>query len=335
MFVTASQDLVQRERSFVPLQISMPATSASMAKAQLHWLDVGNQSFSEPFLHQTLQQHLQRPFNRLIRPVTMLAELPESIANDSDVEIVGFIFHVSRCGSTLLCQMLSQDPETTVLAEPEVLDQLFRMGEQRGEHNLELVRALIKALGRNRNDNAKRCVVKLDSWHARFAPLLRAAFPEVPWIVLYREPCEVYGSNLQVPSSQMVPGNLSHLPLGMSLMDAVQMPHERYVAIKLAQIFEDIWHLSSDPRALLLNYQLLPKPGFERMLQQFRLTPKADTLARMLALSTQDAKQPGTHFQPDGAKKRARLQAQEMADCSTYLTPIYQRLEQRRAQYER
>ena len=330
--VRSTIKLLQSDPQFVPLQITHDYNVASSESALVHWLDAGQNAFKEPFLRESMQLCLNKPFNRLFRPNCALDALPEIVANDAAIEITGFIFHVSRCGSTLLCQMLSHDPENIVLAEPEPLDSLFRIGQACGKHNLELVRALVFALARKRNAQAKRCVLKLDSWHVEFAPVLRAAFPEVPWLLLYREPSEVLASNLQVPSSQMIPGSIAHVPAGMSLLEAVQMTHQRYVAIKLGIIFNGIWQLSADPNALLLNYDALPQPGLSQALAHLKLPVPRELVAEMLTISRRDAKQPDKQFQPDSDKKRAYLDHDARHDCEQFLTPIYQRLEQRRTQ---
>lgn len=301
----------------------------------MHWIDVGHDAFREPFLHETMQRHLKAPFNKLFRPVTRLAELSSAIANEAPVDLAGIIFHVSRCGSTLLSQMLGTDEQNLVLAEPEPLDQLFRVGNARGGHDISQIRALIHALARQRNDSPWRCVLKLDSWHAMYAPVLRAAFPDVPWVLLYRDPSEVYASNLQVPSSQMIPGTLAHLPVGMSLLEAAQLPHERYVLIKLFQIYEAVTHVSADAKTLLIDYKMLPKQGLERVLQHLKIDPSSELMARMLAASHQDAKQPSLAFKPDSEAKRAYLSSQTHQACTEYLLPLYQRLEQRRVDNER
>lgn len=333
MFVAASQALVAHDRRFVPLQIS-PDLTGSM-EPLVHWIDVGTEAFREPFLHETTQRHLKSPFNKLIRPVTRLAELPGAVANDPPVELAGIIFHVSRCGSTLLSQMLGTDEQNLVLAEPEPLDQLFRVGNARGGHDISQIRALIHALARQRNEPPWRCVLKLDSWHAMYAQVLRAAFPDVPWVLLYRDPSEVYASNLQVPSSQMIPGTLTHLPVGMSLMEAAQLPHERYVLIKLIQIYEAVCQLSADTKTLLIDYNMLPKQGLECVLRHLKLAPSPEIMTRMLAASRHDAKQPSLTFKPDSEAKRAYLNPQANQACAEYLLPLYQRLEQRRVDNER
>lgn len=327
----AITELLQREPQFVPLQISTPLGQApALDNALVHWLDAGASSFQEPFLRESLQLCLSKPFNKLFRPCCPVSELPRIVEHDPAVEIAGFIFHTSRCGSTLLCQMLAQDPEIIVLPEPEPLDQLLRLGRTQAQHNLAIIRALVLAMARKRDANAKRCIIKLDSWHGEFAPVLRAAFPEVPWVALYREPSEVLASNIKVPSTQMIPGTVAHLPAGMSMIEALQMPMQRYAAVKLGLIYDALWQMTADPRTRLVNYCALPAPGLDTVLQHFKISTDPIRTARMLSVCGRDAKKPSQTFKADGAEKRAYLDADAKADCAALLEPIYQRLERYR-----
>ena len=42
--------------------------------------------------------------------------------------VTGLIFHLARCGSTLLARLLAEDPNTLVLNEPDVLNTLLLAG---------------------------------------------------------------------------------------------------------------------------------------------------------------------------------------------------------------
>src|SRR5438552_2215761 len=54
-----------------------------------------------------------------------------------------------------------------------------------------------RALGRKRFGEERHYVVKFSSWNVRRLDLLRAAFPNTPWIFVYRQPVEVIGSILK------------------------------------------------------------------------------------------------------------------------------------------
>src|SRR5690606_34626620 len=110
-----------------------------------------------------------------------------------------FIFHVSRCGSTLLSQLLDLDEANIVLSEVPLLDQLLRLPEtfpgiSRAQQETAL-QATIRLLGQKRTGHEKQLFIKLDSWHVFFAATLRKQYPSVPFILLYRAPDEVFESH--------------------------------------------------------------------------------------------------------------------------------------------
>src|SRR5205823_6164768 len=45
--------------------------------------------------------------------------------------------------------------------------------------------------------------VKFSSWNVLYFPLVRAAFPGVPWVFVYRHPVDVMVANLAKPGSWM------------------------------------------------------------------------------------------------------------------------------------
>jgi len=79
-------------------------------------------------------------------------------------EPAGFIFHMSRSGSTALARALAAVPSNRVIAEPEPLNQLLAAREPRLDgHRSGWLRGLILALTAG-GGPAQRAVLKLSSW---------------------------------------------------------------------------------------------------------------------------------------------------------------------------
>ena len=117
------------------------------------WCRFGTRRFSEPFFDHTVQNELRKPFNLLFRHKTMLDMLLERQAQNPGLEPSGFIYHMSRCGSTLACQMLDTVAEHTILSEPPPLDALLRLN-RRGysdEQRITYLRAWMNAISQPRN----------------------------------------------------------------------------------------------------------------------------------------------------------------------------------------
>ena len=79
------------------------------------WFRPGALRPVDPFFHDTLARAFRSPFNLALwrrTPIEALAALPRGLAPS------GFVFHMSRCGSTLCAQALARDPSNIVLSEP-------------------------------------------------------------------------------------------------------------------------------------------------------------------------------------------------------------------------
>jgi hypothetical protein len=100
----------------------------------------------------------------------------------------GFIYHESRCGSTLAANMLTAaDPSAhRVYSEPNVLLQALK------SENAELVDDVLYMLGRSSDTKEKRVFYKLRSIVVRRIQYMP---PQVPWIFLYRDSEEVMASH--------------------------------------------------------------------------------------------------------------------------------------------
>jgi hypothetical protein len=83
--------------------------------------------FTDPFFDDTLRKFRTLEINRKQHKVFVGAEMINEWANSIDfVPPTAFIFHVSRCGSTLVSQSLGLNPEFISLSEVPVLDYILR-----------------------------------------------------------------------------------------------------------------------------------------------------------------------------------------------------------------
>lgn len=170
--------------------------------AAVWWRFLGEQRFTEPFFYDSLAS--QPRADRLVcrTPLSALDSLPESVPP------AAFIFHVSRCGSTLLTQALATLAQCIVASEPPALDAFFRLHHHHPDQSggVHLFRQLVAALGQRRSLAERHLVVKLDCWHLPWIPFVQAAFPGTPIVFLYRQPDEVLASHRRQRGRQMVPG---------------------------------------------------------------------------------------------------------------------------------
>jgi hypothetical protein len=312
---------------FVPYRIDWHADPPCV-----HWCRLGERRFAEPFFEGTLQAALADPFALVFQHRTPLDALHDFAPPGCAPEPAGFVFHLSRCGSTLVSQMLAELTSSVVLSEPAVLDSLLRARHADGEAE-RLLRGLVGALGRPRGAASGPLFVKLDSWHIHALPLVRRAFPRVPWIFLLRDPLEVIVSHRRRRGAQMIPGALTPAASGLDLASAASMEEGAYTAHVLGRFCDAARAALPHGGGLLVHYDELPGALETKIAAHFGLSFTEAERARLREVARRDAKQPASAFSPDGAAKRAEATAQERAVCDAIARPAYDALEAlRRAQ---
>ena len=190
------------------------------ARAVVEWRFTEGARFHDPFFDQTMERCLQDPFRLLfwretgIETVVDLARASPATAPD------GIIFHLSRCGSTLVTQMLAALAPALVMSEPGPVDQVGRAQRTcAGLARADVVawlRAIVSVLGQRRHPHQARYILKLDAWAILDWRLVAEAFPATPCIFVYRDPAEVIVSHLGHRGYHMVPGTLTAEQLGLT-----------------------------------------------------------------------------------------------------------------------
>jgi len=291
------------------------------------WAYFGAAPITDPFFEGAVRRALRRPFNSLFRYRTSLANFIADAANAGrSLRPDGFIFHMSRCGSTLVSQMLTALPRTVVIAEAAPIDtvvQFSRTWPHPPVAHADMLRAIVAAFGRRRAGDETRYFLKLDSWHTLALPLFACAFPDVPWLFLYRDPVEVLVSQERQRGTQMVPEIVA--PGLYGLEEFADLPDSEYCARVLNKI---CGAAVVQPRnALFVNYRDLPEAVTTRILPHFGL--KVDEAERGLMQRTarRDAKYPETEFTADSAAKQREASEPLRAIAAHHLGAIYDRLE--------
>ncbi|MFN8288697.1 MAG: hypothetical protein U0U70_00430 [Chitinophagaceae bacterium] len=221
------------------------------------WLYLGDKTFDEPFFDETLAKcrHLEinsKPY----RVVSTMEGLAAWAPLFPVIPPAALIFHVSRCGSTLLSQLLSLDPSNIVLSEVPFFDELLRWGfrHQRMEEACEGLRAAVSFHGIRRKKIQQQLFIKADSWHILFYDQWRQLYPDVPVILLYRRPDEVIRSHQQQRGMQAVPGVIEPSLFGFG-PDIFHLPLDEYMARVLETFFTAFERvLRTDQQVLAVNY---------------------------------------------------------------------------------
>jgi hypothetical protein len=296
---------------------------------RVHWAYLGSRRLLEPFFEDTVRHCLTKPFNRLFGYSTPIDALAGWLRDHPGLPPTGFIFHMSRCGSTLVSQMLAAIPRNIVVSEASPIDVVVQARRNRpdlgNEQHAAWLRWMIGALGQARSGEERHFFVKLDSWHALALPLFRRAFPTVPWIFLYRDPLEILVSQFRRRGMHMVPGLLGQEVFGFETSQSTGRP-EIYGAQVLARIYDGVLQEYAPGRALLVNYQELPAALWTDVLPHFGVPCDADDRAAMAEAARYDAKSPERPFADDTAAKR-RAATDQIRSAAQQLAGLHARLE--------
>ena len=303
----------------------------------LDWCHFGDQRLTEPFFRGSVGEALNHPFNLAFRRQTPIAALEELHDSRPGLEPTAFLFHASRCGSTLVSQMLAALPTHIAISEAPMIDSVLRAHyfspAATEELRVHWLRALVSSLARPRHGET-RFFVKLDAWNIFELATLRKAFPRTPWIYLYRDPLEIAVSQMKERAVYMIPGMLgASLPF-MDPREIAGMPHTDFVARVLGKMLEAGNAGCVEAGGIPLRYDELPEAGWTWLRETLGVGDDPGSLEAMKAAARPHAKQPHFEFTPDSRRKQQEASADLRQAVEHWAMPAYQALERTRAARE-
>ena len=306
--------------SFTPVALNLAPPMPT-----LDWGDLGADALSEPFFDQTVERWAGGPAPRLVRTdLVTLAALDEHRARDPDA----LVFHMSRCGSTLVSRLLATLPGARVIVEPKPLNTLLMADEAElaGADRIELLRLLLRALGRSPSGAGGCYALKASSWNVAWLPLFRRAFPETPFIFVRRAPGEVIASILADPPAWLALRSEPHraaqlFGIPADAMTGLDAP--AFCARALQSMLQAA--AAEGERMLVVDYRELPDAVWSRMAPHLGLRLDDSDIARMRAEARFNAKSGERRlFADDRAAKQAAAAA--LAPLAAALEPYYRAL---------
>lgn len=259
-------------------------------RSLVRWIHPGAKPlFTEPFFHQTIDALVQSNAVQKLTPLEELAAVAPIKAP------AGFIFHVSRCGSTLVSRSLAGIARHRVISEPAPVNQWLLAHGRDPQANWPQLKGLLHALCGTAA--GVDCFIKFTSWNLLHLQHLLALFPATPWVFVYRDPVDVLQSLVARP-----PRWAAHPQLAPALGGGMADDAEA-VALVLGRLFAaPLPHWSGQARAI--NHAQLPA-AMADIAEHFGLDLNPAEQARMLHVGQYDAKQPGeVPFRP---RERAPL----------------------------
>ena len=223
------------------------------------WMYVGGKAFTEPFFDESIAACRSLfPENWHVKRSMSTTDVMVEWAKETDtIEPTAFIFHISRCGSTLISQMLGVQPGNIILSEVPFFDELLRHGKKYAcmPAILPQLKAAVALYAAKRNGNEEQLFIKTDSWHIHFYKELRALYPGVPFFLLYRKPDEVLRSQQKKRGMQALPNYLEPEIFGFDkdLVSATAL--DEYMGMVIESYLDAFLEiLQNDQMAYVINY---------------------------------------------------------------------------------
>ncbi len=317
---------IERFKGWVPIRVYWEQNAPFV-----DWCYMGEERFTAPFFSDTIERHLRLPANLLFRPQTPIETLAEWREARPGLPPKGFIFHMSRCGSTLVAQMLAALPRSIVISEAGPIDSVlranFRDPALTDDRRATWLEWMVSAMGQPRAGEEKDLFIKFDCWHTIDLELIHRVFPDVPWLFLYRNPVEVMVSQFKKRSVHFIPGIIEPGFFGLDPAAAIEMPPEEYGAIILARICEAALRHRETGRSMFINYSRLPEAVWTTVLDFFDVAYSPDDLAALRGAAKFNAKNPILHFEDDIERKNQQASKRLIQATERWLAPVYEQME--------
>lgn len=261
-------ELIVQNSGIIPVAIT--------TEYRVIWLDVGDYPYKEwKFRYATRNLIEQRGLsNCFTTDIQLLAR--KELALDDHQNPAGFIFHMSKCGSTLVAKVLDQPDTQMIIKEPTPLHENFWQYLTNNwqdpvaptEDNLRLIRNLIQILGRDRLPNQESYFVRFRSWNIAFVEIIQLAFPDTPCLFIYRDPVKVMASILNKPTTglpRLNESNAAAFITKRSKIELTQMDALHYFTSFYKQYL--YLGLNKMKNTHYLNYRLLNKQNIDQILR--------------------------------------------------------------------
>lgn len=255
------------------------------------------------------------------------------------IKPAAFIFHLSRCGSTVLSEMFRPLHKYQVVAESEAIGNMFQTFNCSPEKQVIALRNMIGLFQHSLCPNDEEMIFKLSSWNAVTINIFQMAFPDTPCLFLYREPSEVMISMLRKPPAwlnrEMIEIKLKeHKSVGKG-----SSQHDFYTEMLARVNYEDALSntelyarllgdicqcIVNAPQSVLsMNYTSLPESMPDIIAPYFGIEIENTELNRIMQASKRDTKETGSSksFVPDSEKKQKAVTAEIKQAVERHILP--------------
>lgn len=279
---------------------------------------------TEPFHDQYIERCRGQLLNQLITPKTPIKPLIEGQVIAAPLQPAGFIFHLSRCGSTLVSGCLAELDNTCVLSESPLLTELLlddSLDENIKQHLLPQFIHLQSITSPGRHN----IIIKWNAWDIFFWPLIRSLYPQVPTLFLVRNPVEILASH------QRSAGR--HMAGDQSLM-VIKPIRGAASAASLGELREGVLQsllgsmnsYKNNDDVVTVDYSNLTLNKILELADYFHLYVDGNARSSMAVRMTFHSKFPGQTFQSDDQNKRDFYRSHKFPMPNAELLSLYRNL---------
>jgi len=269
------------------------------------WIYLADLKYADPFFDESIAKCKSHAYNsKQFKVVSTVENLIEWSNELISVELKSLVFHVSRCGSTMLSQSLATSSENIMISEAPIIDQILRSDLFSLEKKTSLLKSVIKLLGQKRFPEQQHLIIKLDAWHIFKASYLRSIFPDIPFALLYRNPTEVLKSHQKMMGMHMVPNLLPSEIFGISVKEVHDLSFQQYGGLVLEKYFQGFLDFyKTDQNVVMLNYNDGMKAVIEKFIGFIKMDYSNDELEKIYDRLKRHSKNENAVFAGDEFKE--------------------------------
>lgn len=303
---------------------------------KLVWFDIGDYQLTEGYFFTSTDLLISSQE----KPTLFTTEIRTLASDDILTDYIypsGFIFHMGRCGSTLLSKALARSPKHLVISEapPHYLIWEYLKGNwlkplEFSQENLTIYKNLILTMGRKRASDQRAHFIKFTTYNILFIDFIHRVFPDVPCLFLYRDPAEVMVSFLKQGAGwfKLKDSALGAFITGCSVEETKAMTPLTFVEKFLIRFISAALKASFGGLKYL-NYEQLTLQNFEVILNAFHSTTFSGQMALMQKQFNFYCRDDSdtTPFVSDKANKRKEITPEIKSCVEGELTKLFHQLE--------
>jgi hypothetical protein len=265
----------------------------------------------------------------------------------------GLVFHESRVGSTLAANTLAafQPERNRVYSEsspPVTAAKLYNPSEH-SEQAIQLLQDVIYLMSRSNDIQESDTFFKIQSIGTKSIHAFRKAFPQTPWIFIFREPVQVMMSHLKKKGTMSAVCLRSRLRPDDDLKEMVQntlgessgvkhLSTEEFCAAHLSTLCKKALDevLDSNGLGKVVNYIDLQKQLVENIIPKHflqgrdgdELSQEAKDRAYKVGEKYSKGRGEGRRWEEDSTAKENAAWSELQKASDTFLLPLYKQLQE-------